>query len=66
MARKSKKETPIRLLTSVPNKDYSRLVVRDTRTRPTTNARMLTTLLLIGSPVHSVASRLTTSFCFRS
>ena len=28
MARKSKKETPIRLLTSVPNKDYSRLVVR--------------------------------------
>lgn len=28
MAKKSRKETPIRLLTSVPNKDYSRLVVR--------------------------------------
>lgn len=28
MAKKSKKETPIRLLASVPNKEYSRLVVR--------------------------------------
>lgn len=28
VAKKSKKETPIRLLTSVPNKAYSRLVVR--------------------------------------